>query len=122
MKPATAILLTIIVSFVAGMYLPWWSIALVAFLVALFIDQKPGRTYLTGFAGIFLCWFLLAWWMDTQNDHILSVRIARLLPLHGSSFLLILITGLVGGIIGGLAALCGHFTRSYLQPYWPVSK
>jgi hypothetical protein len=119
MKLAATILLTIIVSFAAGLYMPWWSMALVAFLVALFMDQKPGIAYVSGFVSIFLLWTLLAWWIDAQNNSILSHRIATLLPLGGSSSLLILITGLVGAIIGGLAALSGSFLRKYLQPRWP---
>ncbi|THU32438.1 hypothetical protein FAM09_26970 [Niastella caeni] len=119
MKFGISILLTIVVSFAAGMYLPFWSAALVAFLVALFIYQKPGMAYLAGFVSILLLWALLAWWIDTQNDSILSTRMATLFPLGGSSALLILITGLVGGIIGGLSALSGNFLRKYLQPNWP---
>jgi hypothetical protein len=120
MKLAATILLTIILSFVFGLYFPWWSIALVSFLVALFIYQKPVIAWLSGFAGIFLCWALLAWWIDAQNDSILSKRMAELFPLCGSSSLLILLTGLVGAIIGGLAALSGSLLRKYLEPRWPL--
>jgi uncharacterized membrane protein len=119
MKFGFSILLTIIVSFAAGLYLPFWSAALVAFLVALFIYQKPGMAYLAGFLGILLFWGLLAWWIDAQNNSILSHRMATLFPLGGSSALLILITAIVGAIIGGLSALSGNFLRKYLQPSWP---
>jgi hypothetical protein len=121
MKFAATILLTIILSFVFGLYFPWWSIALVSFLVALFIYQKPVIAWLAGFAGVFLFWALLAWWIDAQNDSILSRRIALLLNLGGgSSSLLILLTGLVGAIIGSLAALSGSLLRRYLEPRWPL--
>jgi hypothetical protein len=69
--------------------------------------------YLSGFASIFLLWGVLAWWMDAQNDSILSQRMANLFPLGGSSALLILITAIVGAIIGGLSALSGSFLRRY---------
>jgi len=120
MKFAATILLTIILSFVFGMYFPWWSIALVSFLVALFIYQKPVLAWLAGFAGIFLCWALLAWWIDAQNDSILSKRIAQLLNLGGGSSVLILLTALIGAIIGSLAALSGSLLRRYLEPRWPL--
>jgi hypothetical protein len=112
-KFGISIALTFIVSFAAGLYLPFWSAALVAFLVPVFIYQKPGMAYLSGFASIFLLWGVLAWWMDAQNDSILSQRMANLFPLGGSSALLILITAIVGAIIGGLSALSGSFLRRY---------
>jgi hypothetical protein len=115
MKFGVSILLTIVVSFAAGLYLPFWSVALVAFCVAAFIYQKPGMAWLTGFVSILLFWGLLAWAIDAQNDSILSHRMATLFPLGGSSALLILITALVGAIIGGLAALSGSFLRKYLD-------
>lgn len=115
MKFAISILLTIIVSFAAGFYLPFWSVGLVAFLVAVFIYQKPGMAYLSGFISILLFWALLAWWIDAQNNSILSTRMATLFPLGGSSALLILISGIVGAIVGGLSALSGSFLRRYLD-------
>jgi hypothetical protein len=115
MKFGISILLTILVSFVAGFYLPFWSVALVSFLVAVFIHQKPWMAYLAGFLGIFLLWALLAWWIDAQNNSILSTRMATLFPLGGSSALLILISGIVGAIVGGLSALSGSFLRRYWE-------
>src|SRR6266542_2593220 len=115
MKIATIILLTIILSFTAGLYLPWQSIALVSFVIAVIIWQKPGIAYVTGFVSMFLLWALLAWWIDAQNNSILSVRMAALFQLGRSSFLLIVITGLVAGIVGGLSALSGSYLRKYLD-------
>jgi hypothetical protein len=115
MKFGVSVLLTIIVSFAAGMYLPFWSVALVSFGVAAFIYQKPGMAWLTGFVSILIFWGLLAFWIDAQNDSILSTRMASLFPLGGSSGLLILITAVVGAIMGGLAALSGSFLRKYLD-------
>lgn len=119
MRFATAILLTALLSFAAGLYLPWWSLALVSFLVSFFMYQKAGLAYISGFLGLFLLWGLLAMWIDIQNEHILSTRMAELFPLGGESFLLILVTALLAGIIGGLAALSGHFLFKYLYGYGP---
>jgi hypothetical protein len=106
-----SILLTGLLSFVSGLYLPWWGIALAAGLVSLVIPQRPGMAFLSGFLAVFLLWALLAWSIDAANESILSKKIAMILPLGGSSVLLILITALVGALVGGLAALSG----SYLQ-------
>jgi hypothetical protein len=120
MRFTVSTILMALLSFAAGLYLPWWSIALVAFLVAFFIWQKPWLAYLSGFTAGLLLWGLLALWIDMQNDHILSQRMATLFPLGGSSLLLVLVTGLLAAIIGGLAALSGSYLLKYLMENGPV--
>lgn len=109
MKFLVALILTALFSFIAGLLLPWWSIAVVAFLVALFIHQGPARSFLAGFLATFLLWCILSWWIDMKNESILSSRIGTLLGVGNHPFLLILITGLVGGLVAGFAALSGSF-------------
>ena len=100
-------LLTALLSFIAGIYLPWWSIAAVAFLVALFIRPSIGLGFLSGFLGIFLLWLVLAFWIDTANEGILSRKLALIFPLEGNTLLLMLITALTGAVVGGFAAMAG---------------
>jgi len=104
-------LLTGLLSFVAGLYLSWWSIALAAGLVSLVIPQRPGIAFCSGFLAVFLLWGLLALSIDTANESILSKKIAQLLPLGGSPILLILVTALVGALVGGMAALSGSYLK-----------
>jgi hypothetical protein len=107
MKFLLAILLTAALAFLGGMFLPWWSIAIASFAVALLVQQPIGRGFLAGFLGIFLLWGILALLFDIPNQHILSGQIAHLLPLGGSSILLVFITALMGGVVGGFAGLTG---------------
>jgi len=107
MRFLLAIILTALLSFITGLQFPWWSIAIVAFIVALFIGQSIGKSFLAGFLGIFLLWFVVALWIDTKNENILSHKIAQLFPLGGSSMLLIFVTAFVGALVGGLAAMSG---------------
>jgi hypothetical protein len=111
MKIIVASLLTALLAFVAGIYLPWWSLAIAAFIGAILVQQSSGRSFLAGFLGIFLLWALLAWWIDWNNNSYLSQKIASLLPLSGNSLLLILVTAFIGGLVGGSAALTGSFLR-----------
>lgn len=113
MKFAIAFILTALLSFIAGVYISiWWFFAIAAFLVALLIHQKPGKAFFSGFLALFILWGVLAFWIDTENNGILSGRIAYLLPLGGAKWALIFITGLVGGLVAGFAALSGSFLRS----------
>jgi hypothetical protein len=111
MKLILSILLTAALSFLAGMFLPWWSIAVVAFLVALLIPQKISMSFLSGLVGIFLLWTIVASWIDIKNSSMLSHKVSELFKLGGSSILLILVTALIGGLVGGFAAMAGSSLR-----------
>lgn len=107
MKFLLATILTTLLGFIAGLFLPWWSIALVAFIVALYLRQSMGKSFVAGFLGIFLLWTLLSIWIDIKNQGILSQKIAQLFPLGGSSVLLILVTAFIGGLVSGFAGMSG---------------
>ena len=109
MKFIISVVLIALLSFAAGLYLPWWSLAIAAFAVALLIPLKPWLSWLSGFLGVFLLWGILAIWIDMKNQHILSQKMAQLLPVGGSMFLLILLTAFVGGLVAGCAALTGSY-------------
>lgn len=112
MKFIVSIILTAILSYAFGIYLPWWSIALAAFAVAVLIPQQPGKSFLTGFIALFLFWLVLAFYIDIKNEHILSVKVAELIFKMQSSMLILLVTAIVGGLVGGFAALTGSYLRN----------
>ena len=113
MKFFNSFLLTALLSFIAGIYISyWWFFAVVAFLVAALIHQKGFKAFFAGFLALFVLWFVLAFWMDLANEGVLSVKIASILPLDGSKWLLMIITAFVGGLVAGFAALSGSYLRS----------
>ena len=107
MKFLTATFLTALLAFISGLFLPWWGMAITSLLVAVLIHQKAGKAFLAGLLGVFLLWAGLAWWIDMKNNGVLSTKIASILPLGGNSLVLIAVTGLIGGLVAGLAALSG---------------
>ena len=112
MKFLVATLLTALLAFISGLFLPWWGIAIAALLVALVVPQDAGKAFLSGLLGVFLLWAGLAWWIDMKNNGVLSKKIAMVLPLGGNTLYLVLITGIIGGLVAGLAAMSGSFLRS----------
>ncbi len=112
-KTITAIVLTGFLAYVLGIYstLPWWSFTISSLLVSVAIHQQPGKSFLSGFLGLFLLWGGMAFIKDSANEHILSAKVATILPLGGSYLVLILVTGIVGGLVSGLAALTGSYLR-----------
>jgi hypothetical protein len=114
MKFVTSVFLTALLSFVLALYLPWWAPAIAAFIIAALIFQRPLYAFLSGFLGLFLLWGFFAGIINASNDGILAARVAAIFPLGGSSFLLILVTALIGGLVAGLAALSGRYLRYIL--------
>jgi hypothetical protein len=112
MKFITGIILTALLAFISGLFLPWWGIAITSLLVAVLVHQKAGKAFLSGMLGVFILWAGLAWWIDMKNNGVLSKKIATVLPLGGNSLLLILVTGLIGGLVAGFAAMSGSYLRA----------
>ena len=79
MKFIISFILTILLSFALCLFLPWWSIAIAAFIVAALIPQKPGRSFVTGFIALFLLWGGLSFWISNNNDHILAHKVSQLI-------------------------------------------
>jgi len=111
LKFLAATLLIALLSFGCGLYFPWWVIAPVAFLVSLLIPQRPFLAFMAGFLALFLLWGGLALAIDVANGSILSARIAAILPLGGSSYAIIVVTGLIGALVGGGSALTASFLK-----------
>jgi len=112
MKTAITTILILLLSFCACLYFPWWSIAVVAFIVSALIPQSPLTAFLSGFAALFLLWAGLSFWISSNNDHILAHRVSLLIFKTESTFLLIIVTAFIGAIVAGLAAL----TASFIHP------
>ena len=110
MKFIVSVLLIALLSLAVGLYLPWWTIALVAFIVTSLISQNPIRSFLSGFTALFLLWGALAWVISSNNNHLLAGKVALILKM-GNPILLIIVTALIGGLVAGFAALAGSFVR-----------
>ncbi len=115
-KYILSILVTALLAFVSGLYMPWWGIAVASFLVSAAIPQRPAFSFLSGFLGVFLLWEVLAWWIDNKNNGILSQKVSVLFGMGGSSVLLIVITSIIGALVAGFGALAGSYLRRLIYP------
>ena len=107
MKFLIQILSTIIIGFILELFLPWWTIAIASFAVAYLVDTKSLASFFAGFLGIAILWVGMALYIDQSTHSILTEKVNRLLPLNA-----FLLTGLIGGLVGGLSALTGSLVRS----------
>jgi hypothetical protein len=104
-----------LLSFVSAHYFPWWSVAIIPFFVVLFFRfMNPIHAFFAGFTGVALPWLVTAVMIDMKNNHILSPAVASLFKLPHPA-LLIIVTGFIGGLVGGLSALSGSYFRALFR-------
>lgn len=115
-NPLLLLLLILVLSSAVQLDLPWWSLAVVAFAIGLALAPSAKVAFGAGFGGAGLSWLIPAAWLAHQNESLLAGRVAQLLPLGGSAMALLLVTGLVAGLVGGLSALAGTWLRQALRP------
>ena len=111
MKFFISFILTILLSFAFCLFLPWWSIAPAAFLVAVLIPQKPVKSFLTAFGALFILWGGFSYWLSINNDHILAHKLSQLMLKMDNPVLLVLLTAFIGASVAGFAALAGSYLR-----------
>jgi hypothetical protein len=99
-------LIILILSFASGYFLPWWVVAIAAFLTAFIVGKTSGQSFWSGFSAVFIGWAVLALFKSVPNDHILATRVATMFHLPHWIFILF-VTALIGGLVGGLSALSG---------------
>lgn len=106
-KNITNFIATIALAFILSFVLPWWSVMTAALATALFIPLKKAAVFFVPFFAILIFWVVYSFILSSGNDFTLAKRIAVLLPLGGSPYVLILVTGVVGGLAAGIAAIFG---------------
>ncbi|MGB0863699.1 MAG: hypothetical protein ACPG19_10710 [Saprospiraceae bacterium] len=109
------ILISGISYFLGNLGLWEWDFAIVAFVIGFFVNSNGWSSFLSGFVSISGLWYVLAMIINRANDGVLADKVAELLTLSNSGSLL-LVTILVGGLVGGFATLTGSLARLTFDP------
>ena len=107
MKFLLQIIVTMIVCFALQYFLPWWAMAVGAFIISYLFGNTGFSSFAAGLIGVGLLWFLMAYYIDVTTDSILTDKVGKLLPVN-----VFILTSLVGGLVGGFAALTGAVLKS----------
>lgn len=102
-------------AYVLSLFLPWWSIMVAGFIAGLFIGLKKSAVFFIPFLAVLVLWVVQAYILSSGNDFILGNKIARLLPLNGNVYLLLLVTGIIGGLAAGVASIFGKQVSTILK-------
>ncbi len=114
-------LLIAFICFILQLFLPWWIIAPVAFALAIWKSYSGKQAFWSGFGSIALMWSIVALFIHLRNEGVLTAKIAALFSLPLPE-LMIVITAVIGGLVGGLSALTGFYWKKLLNNPIPVRK
>ena len=92
-------------------YFPWWTAVCVALVVEAVLGKGGATKFFSGFYGVAIPWIVLALYIDMNNNSILSERILEMFKLPPYGFVMVIVTGLVGGMMGGLGSLVGGWIK-----------
>ena len=110
MKFTLALLATIGFGIAAHLIFPWWFVVIATGLVAAGVGFKTGKSFLVGFLGIAILWGAYAGYLNWGNEGILANRMSHLLSFD-NAWLMVGLTALLGGLLGGLAGITGSMGR-----------
>lgn len=105
--------LILITSIILQFFLPWWIIAPVAFGLAFWKAASGKHAFSATFGAIFLLWVSMGLIRSIPNENLLANRVGEMLMLSLTSYnwiIVLLSTGLIGGLTAGIAALAGYCT------------
>ena len=114
-KVLVKIVLIAFLAYLLQTMFPWWTIVIAGFLMNFIISTNGISSFISGFLGIGMLWFLLATIIDVQTDSILTDKVAGIFSLP-NSWLLVIVTSLIGGIAGGFGAVTGCQCRNWIMP------
>ena len=104
----SSLILTIIVlTFLMGYFFEWWTVAIAAFIGGAIFGKSSGETFARGMVAVIILWLLMVCYHHFSTQGILSNKIAQILPVGGNVGILIVITVLIGGLVGGWGAMSG---------------
>ncbi|MEO7174251.1 MAG: hypothetical protein ABIV51_00485 [Saprospiraceae bacterium] len=107
----------ILIALLAGLvspFGPWWIFSLLCIVGGFIAWPKGIKRFWLGFLAIFILWFLVALVLDIGNKSNLSSKIGQLfggLP----SIALLLVSALIGGIVGGLSTMFGSYIKDLMK-------
>lgn len=107
-------LLVIITCLVLQPFLPWWIVGAVAFLFASWVAKSAIQAFFSSLLALFTLWVVMGLIHSIPNDHLLANRVGQMLMLPEQGFnwsIVLLITGVIGGLAAGLSALAGFYCR-----------
>lgn len=109
-------LIIAILAAILQVFTPWWVIAIVPFLILFWRPARAMGAFWTGFGGIGITWLIYGYYQHFISDGAISDRVAQLFMLP-NGITLLLVTSLIGGLVGGLSGVAGYWVRQIFRKH-----
>ena len=109
-------ILIIAISAVAQYFGPWWTMAVVSFLLCFWKSETAKGAYGVAFAAISSLWLGYALFLDNVTAGVMTSKITNLF-MSGAPFnaLLFTATSVIGGTVAGFAGMAGFYCRQAIK-------
>lgn len=113
-------IITIILAYICGLFLPFWAGAICIALLNIVYKSPFVSSLLSGLIGMSLAWTMYSWWLTEGPSMVIHGQISELFKLEPVQMHFLI--GAVGGLLGGSAAFLGYsiqklFDKKY-SPYY----
>ena len=105
----------VLLGVLAQFLFPWWIIAVVALYVGYFVYESPAKSFAYGTAAVTLMWLTYAGIQSSMNGGLMSNSVSDMTGGKLSATQLMVFTGLLGGLVGGFAAMTGTMLRQLIK-------
>jgi len=107
-------LIILIASFLLQLVLPWWVIVVISFATCGLVGKTSKVSFWHPFFAIVVLWTAMALFKSLPNHNVLVSRVAVMFGLD-IWWLILAITGLLGGLVAAISGFCGyHFRKAVL--------
>ncbi len=107
----------VLLGVLAQLFFPWWIIAVVALYVGYFVHESPAKSFAYGTAAVTLMWLTYAGIQSSMNSGLMSTSVSEMTGGALSAAQLMVFTGVLGGLVGGFAAMTGTMLRQLIDEY-----
>ncbi|MFT6854417.1 MAG: hypothetical protein ACJA0X_000380 [Cyclobacteriaceae bacterium] len=107
MKLIFRIIIIALFTYLMSFYFPWWVGMVIAGVVSILIYSSGISAIIAGFLGVGSIWFGYSFFLDNSSNSFFSEKIVELFPFN-DPVMLIVLSGIIGGVSGGFGALAGH--------------
>ena len=105
----------ILLGVLAQWLFPWWIIAVVALYVGYFVHESPSKSFAYGTVAVTLMWLTYAGIQSSMNGGLMSTSISGMTGGKLCAVQLLGFTGILGGLVGGFAAMTGTMLRQLIK-------
>ena len=112
LKNMLSILALAVAYWLVPMFLPWWSVAIPAVIFG-FLAKNNLWAFFTAFLVLALVWGVQAQMQNAANAGLLAGKMGTLLGGLGA-IQMVLVTAVLGGLIGGIFGLSGQALKKAL--------